>query len=241
MELWTTKEDYLAALERELRPMDPQERLEALEYYREYLEEAGPERERQAIEGLGPPKELAAQLLAQSAAPPPSGGKWRWLGIASLIGLPVGLALTAAAVAVALAVIVSLAAVLLALYAIAVSLGIAGAASLIAGLLILPQLPFASLTLAGIGIALAGLGGLILIPTHSLTRWLLRYCTLWARRLRARRRGRQDARRDAAQNPAPPPQEEEPQTEEPSAYEMLSRQLGGEEAPAYPDMFRKGD
>ena len=48
MDIWT-KETYLAALERELRPMDPQERLEALEYYREYLEEAGPERERQVL------------------------------------------------------------------------------------------------------------------------------------------------------------------------------------------------
>ena len=75
MDIWT-KETYLAALERELRPMDPQERLEALEYYREYLEEAGPERERQVIEGLGSPKELAAQLMAQSPVSHPSAG-WK--------------------------------------------------------------------------------------------------------------------------------------------------------------------
>ena len=153
MDIWT-KETYLAALERELRPMDPQERLEALEYYRE--------RERQVIEGLGSPKELAAQLMAQSPVSHPSAG-WKWLlkiglGLAALIALPLVPCLAACVLVTALSLVLALAGLLLGLYATAFSLGIAGLACLLAGLFVAPQTPFAGLTLLGSGIALGGLG-----------------------------------------------------------------------------------
>ncbi len=230
MDIWT-KETYLAALERELRPMDPQERLEALEYYREYLEEAGPERERQVIEGLGSPKELAAQLMAQSPVSHPSAG-WKWLlkiglGLAALIALPLVPCLAACVLVTALSLVLALAGLLLGLYATAFSLGIAGLACLLAGLFAAPQTPFAGLTLLGSGIALGGLGGLLFIPTHSLTCWLLGKWSSWLRRIRARRRGRQDARRDIGQEPAAP------QEAGPTAYEILSGELTAEEGPQH--------
>jgi uncharacterized membrane protein len=47
--------------------MPYEERLDAVNYYSEYLAEAGPEREREVIERLGPPQRVAAEIRADAA------------------------------------------------------------------------------------------------------------------------------------------------------------------------------
>jgi uncharacterized membrane protein len=58
---------YVKKLERCLRKMPYEERLDAVNYYSEYLAEAGPEREREVIERLGPPQRVAAEIRADAA------------------------------------------------------------------------------------------------------------------------------------------------------------------------------
>ncbi|MDR2163599.1 MAG: hypothetical protein LBO70_06650 [Clostridiales Family XIII bacterium] len=58
---------YIKKLERCLRKMPYDERLDAVNYYTEYLAEAGPAHEREVIERLGPPQRLAAELRADAA------------------------------------------------------------------------------------------------------------------------------------------------------------------------------
>ena len=61
-----TKNAFLSALEKELRTLPPEERNDAMQYYKEYFEEAGPEQEEKAARSLGSPKAIAADLLAAS-------------------------------------------------------------------------------------------------------------------------------------------------------------------------------
>ncbi len=58
-----TKYEYIAKLEKLLADMPPQERRDALEYYVEYFDAAGPDHEAETAEKLGDPETVARQIL----------------------------------------------------------------------------------------------------------------------------------------------------------------------------------
>lgn len=60
------KIEFLSQLEQCLQGLPFEERLEALNYYKGYIEDAGPERETQAIEELGSPESIAHLLKQQN-------------------------------------------------------------------------------------------------------------------------------------------------------------------------------
>lgn len=70
-----TRTAFLAALEQLLAPLPEAERKDALSYYEDYLDTAGPENEARAIAELGSPEEVAHKILDEqtpadnSAAP----------------------------------------------------------------------------------------------------------------------------------------------------------------------------
>ena len=70
-----TRTAFLAALEQLLAPLPESERKDALSYYEDYLDAAGPENEARAIAELGSPEEVARKILDEqtpagsSAAP----------------------------------------------------------------------------------------------------------------------------------------------------------------------------
>ena len=70
-----TRTAFLAALEQLLAPLPEAERKDALSYYEDYLDTAGPENEARAIAELGSPEEVARKILDEqtpadnSAAP----------------------------------------------------------------------------------------------------------------------------------------------------------------------------
>ena len=82
-----TRTAFLAALEQLLAPLPEAERKDALSYYEDYLDAAGPENEARAIAELGSPEEVARKILDEqstagsSAAPVPPARKphsrWR--------------------------------------------------------------------------------------------------------------------------------------------------------------------
>lgn len=108
--------DYMAALRRALSVLPEEERANALRYYEEYFDDAGPENEAKAIEELGEPAKVAAQILADyrelTAVPhaQPIKEKRRWRGISPLLlivlvllAIPIGLPLVFGAGATVLA------------------------------------------------------------------------------------------------------------------------------------------
>ena len=56
------REEFLRQLEQLLRDIPESERREAIEYYQNYFEDAGPEREAEIIEELGSPYEVAESI-----------------------------------------------------------------------------------------------------------------------------------------------------------------------------------
>ena len=62
------KREFLEKLKKELFRLPAEEAEAAMEYYREYFDEAGPENEEKVAESLGSPKRVAAQIKADYAA-----------------------------------------------------------------------------------------------------------------------------------------------------------------------------
>ena len=62
-----TRTAFLAALEQLLAPLPESERKDALSYYEDYLDAAGPENEARAIAELGSPEEVARKILDEQA------------------------------------------------------------------------------------------------------------------------------------------------------------------------------
>ena len=79
-----TRTAFLAALEQLLAPLPEAERKDALNYYEDYLDAAGPENEVRAIAELGSPEEVARKILDEqspqgaSAAPASPAPRSRW-------------------------------------------------------------------------------------------------------------------------------------------------------------------
>lgn len=119
--------DYMTALRRALSVLPEEERANALRYYEEYFDDAGPENEAKAIEELGEPAKVAAQILADyrelTAVPhtQPIKEKRRWRGISPLLlivlvllAIPIGLPLVFGAGATVLGVLLAIVATVLA-------------------------------------------------------------------------------------------------------------------------------
>ena len=60
-----TRTEYIAKLTKYLRKLPQQDYKEAIEYFMEYFEEAGPENEARVIAELGTPKEAAHEVISR--------------------------------------------------------------------------------------------------------------------------------------------------------------------------------
>lgn len=63
-----TKQEYLSELESHLASLSEDERVNALQFYEEYFEDAGPENEQQVISELGKPFALAKSIICEQSA-----------------------------------------------------------------------------------------------------------------------------------------------------------------------------
>ena len=61
-----TRNEFLAELKKHLQSLAEAEQEEAIRYYEEYFDDAGPENEARVIEELGSPAELARDIIANS-------------------------------------------------------------------------------------------------------------------------------------------------------------------------------
>ena len=58
-----TRQEYMEELKKYLKRLPKEDYDNAIEYFSEYFDEAGPENEQQVMEELGQPKEAARELL----------------------------------------------------------------------------------------------------------------------------------------------------------------------------------
>ena len=189
--------DYMAALRRALSVLPEEERANALRYYEEYFDDAGPENEAKAIEELGEPAKVAAQILADyrelTAVPhaQPIKEKRRWRGISPLLlivlvllAIPIGLPLVFGAGATVLGVLLAIVvtvlavifAVLLILYGIPLAL-ICGGAVIALLSCTLWATPANALVTLGNGLAAFAAGILLGLLSIKLAFCLCRRCS----------------------------------------------------------------
>ncbi|SDK23186.1 DUF1700 domain-containing protein [Streptococcus gallolyticus] len=191
-----TKVDYLAKLDKYLRKLPKEDYQEAMDYFSEYFEEAGPENEAQVIAELGTPKEAArdiiSRLLDEKIIDQEKRPKGRvsvvWLAILAILATPVALPL---ALVLFLAVITILA---LGVAAIAVVLSL-GVAFLTSGIYILfdswsyLNISFSATALSfGLGLLALGLSLLTLLAAGAVCKVVGRSIVNLARKTANKRR-----------------------------------------------------
>lgn len=191
-----TKVDYLAKLDKYLRKLPKEDYQEAMDYFSEYFEEAGPENEAQVIAELGTPKEAARDIISRlldekiidQEKRPKSRVSVVWLAILAILATPVALPL---ALVLFLAVITILA---LGVAAIAVVLSL-GVAFLTSGIYMLfdswsyLNISFSATALSfGLGLLALGLSLLTLLAAGAVCKLVGRSIINLARKTANKRR-----------------------------------------------------
>ena len=179
-----TRKEYMEQLKKYLKRLPKEDYENAIEYFSEYFDEAGPENEQQVMKELGEPKEAAQELLMNllqesvgdtssnaSAKKKRSPGKIILLAFLVLCASPVSLALMISALAVLLAVVVVIASVIF-------SLGVASIATIAGGILIVGfgatlilKSVAAACMMVGGGFLMAGAGILLGVLTIYICKW----------------------------------------------------------------------
>lgn len=191
-----TKVEYLAKLDKYLRKLPKEDYQEAMDYFSEYFEEAGPENEAQVIAELGTPKEAARDIISRlldekiidQEKTPKSRVSIVWLAILAILSAPVTLPL---ALFLFLAVITILA---LGVAAIAVVLSL-GVAFLTSGIYMLfdswsyLNISFSATALSfGLGLLALGLSLLALLAAGAVCKVVGRSIVNLARKTENKRR-----------------------------------------------------
>lgn len=191
-----TKSEYLDALKKGLSSLPFSEQEDAIRYYEEYFDDAGEENEQRVMEELGPPAELARNIIAnagsnlpamphtptQNQPPQPDPKKnsvtfWLLLLLTSFIWLP----LLGTILSLVLCIIIFIFSLLFTTAVLSISLLFSAVCTLI---LAIPLLPTADAILL-IGLALLYLGGALLTGTATflLFKYFLPWCWKQAKKL----------------------------------------------------------
>ncbi|MBQ4523954.1 MAG: DUF1700 domain-containing protein [Lachnospiraceae bacterium] len=191
-----SKEEYLAELERNLRKLPEVERLEAMQYYREYLEEAG-ENVEEVIEKLGPPKEVANGIIRECAVKSLAvvgQGQRReseekearkknstatniWLIVLGIFAAPIAFPVAIAVVAVLFAAFISLAAFCLSVAVLDVCFFVVGIIALVAGIGVAAISPSTTVFFIGCSLFMIGLGIGAVIVTIQVIKLIIKLIT----------------------------------------------------------------
>lgn len=180
------REIYMKSLGDRLRKLPKEDYDMAMEYFREYFEEAGPEKEAQAIEDLGTPKQAAEQIIMNMAVEnsekvQKKEGKRNfsavWVGILAVFAAPIALPIALAVVGVVGSLGIALVSVLAALVLSGICMAAGGAAAVVLAAFLIFRAPADAISTIGAGFLCTGLGLLICPCAIALTRGTLRLIT----------------------------------------------------------------
>ncbi|ESV54282.1 hypothetical protein SAG0136_03215 [Streptococcus agalactiae LMG 14747] len=167
-----TRTEYLKQLDNYLHRLPEEDYQEAMEYFTEYFDEAGPENEDRVIEELGTPKEAAQDILnalwdkkeGEADHSKKSRAKILWIAILALFAAPL-----------ALPAIILVAGLIFAFIAMIFAFVVAALSLLLAGIAVLGVLIWESFTLVPNSLAAMalGIGTGLLVLGIGLLLWLL--------------------------------------------------------------------
>lgn len=165
------KKTYMAELERELRRLPKADRDEALLYYAEYFDDAGPEHETEALEELGSAKNAAEQILRNVAIrrldepgdAAKKGLSTVWIVILALCAAPVGLPISLTFLILGLTVVILAMTVFLVILITGGTFLAGGIVGIFAGIYFLVSYTADGLAVLGSCLMITGMGALLLL------------------------------------------------------------------------------
>lgn len=179
------REEYMNCLQNKLRRLPKEDYDKAIAYFEEYFEEAGPERELQAIEDLGTPEMAADSIIREFAvenAQKPEKNVKRsfskvWVGILAICAAPVGLPLALAFAAVMLALILVVVTLIFAVFSVALALAASSVPCILVSIWMMFTSPVNGIATMGIGLIGIGIGIWIVMGCIALCKWFLNLMT----------------------------------------------------------------
>ena len=181
-----TKTEYIAILTKYLRKLPQQDYEEAIEYFMEYFEEAGPENEARVIAELGTPKEAAheviSRLLEEKIVEDKSSLRNKttilWIAILAVLASPVALPILLFFLAMLLTLLVVIFAVIVTALALTFALLISGIYTFFTSFSLLSVSLASTLFGGGLGLLMFGGALLLLLISFEICKLIVKLITL---------------------------------------------------------------
>lgn len=192
-----SKNEYLRSLSRELRKLPKEEYNQAMDYYSEYFEDAGPDMEEVVIRELGTPREVAVQIIMDAAIKrmeAPSGSPKRrlggvWIVILGICAAPIALPMAFGLLLLLAGLMISVVSLIGAAIITVLAVLVGGAVTAFAGIYTLFLHPATGVALLGAGMAGIGVGIFAGFGTYIVGRGMFRGIRkLFARILKRRKK-----------------------------------------------------
>ena len=181
-----TKTEFIAKLTKYLRKLPQQDYEEAIEYFMEYFEEAGPENEARVIAELGTPKEAAheviSRLLEEKIVEDKSSLRNKttilWIAILAVLASPVALPILLFFLAMIMTLLMIIFAVLVTALALTFALLISGAYTFFTSFSLLSVSLASTLFGGGLGLLMFGGALLLLLISFEICKLIVKLITL---------------------------------------------------------------
>ncbi|MDR3137202.1 MAG: DUF1700 domain-containing protein [Coriobacteriales bacterium] len=159
-----TKDEFLSELRKRLKKLPESEQANALAYYEEYLQEAGPAGEQAAIAALGSPAQVASAIIGDYAIKQVDAEKdtaqkkdfgplkTLWIVVLAVIASPIALPLAAAFVVVLVALLITVFTLYLTLFVSAIAVVAISIVSIVVAVIGLFVAPPKAALLLGLGL-----------------------------------------------------------------------------------------
>ena len=181
-----TRTEYIAKLTKYLRKLPQKDYEEALEYFMEYFEEAGPENEARVIAELGTPKEAAheviSRLLEEKIVEDKSSLRNKtailWIAILAVLASPVALPILLLFLAMLLTLLLIIFAVIVTALALTFALLISGVYTFFTSFSLLSVSLASTLFGGGLGLLMFGGALLLLLISFEICKLIVKLITL---------------------------------------------------------------
>ena len=179
------RDEYMKRLEYRLRRLPKEDYDKAVSYFTEYFEEAGPDKEAQAIEDLGSPEMAADQIIRDFAMENANrrvkdvrrGISAVWVGILAVFAAPIGVPLALTFGILALTFVFVILMLVFCVFILTLSVAVSAIPCIVIGVWMLFTSFADGIATIGIGLLGLGIGYWLLIGSAALGKGVLRLMT----------------------------------------------------------------
>ncbi|MGZ9911449.1 DUF1700 domain-containing protein [Streptococcus sp. V919] len=173
-----TRTEYLNQLEAYLMQLPQADRIEAMDYFKELFDDAGPEGEEELIASLGSPKEAAHDILTtlldkkiNEENSSKNNRQVIQIAILALLAAPIGIPVAISFLMVIICIFIAAISILLTFFAVSAAGMVLGAVLLFESFYVLAESTSAFMLIFGGGLLAIGASSLVLLATSYVTRF----------------------------------------------------------------------